>query len=160
MHRWRKWVPNWSETTSCQLIRNSLDWISDSRMTSLTRTCASHVFFQHFLTWRFLIPSSLVMTSLHNPSIIAVEINTLKLYFTCLWNFARSGSSEKELEGGGGRAVSSDISEGRVLQTNGIKSLLITTRIELNSKLQTLQTALKPVWSIQDVLELPTEYPF
>ena len=92
------------------------------------------------------------MTSLHNPSIISVEINTLKLHFTCLSSFARFGFKEKELGGGGG-AVSSDILEGRGLLTNRIESFLIT-RIELNSKFQTPNSFSASFEESKDVLEL------
>lgn len=55
MHRWtkRKTIPTSTLKTDTkllainiqyQLIQNSLDWISDFRMTSLTCTCASYVF--------------------------------------------------------------------------------------------------------------------
>lgn len=55
--------------------------------------------------------------------------------------------------GGGGRAVSSDILEGRGLLTNRIESLLITT-IELNSKFQTPNSFKASFEESKDVLEL------
>lgn len=54
---------------------------------------------------------------------------------------------------GGGRAVSSDILEGRDLLTNRIESLLITT-IELNSKFQTPNSFKASFEESKDVLEL------
>ena len=55
--------------------------------------------------------------------------------------------------GGGGRAVSSDILEGRGLLTNRIESFLITT-IELNSKFQTPNSLKASFEESKDVLEL------
>lgn len=60
---------------------------------------------------------------------------------------------QRERVGGGGRAVSSDILEGRDLLTNRIESLLITT-IELNSKFQTPNSFKASFEESKDVLEL------
>ena len=57
--------------------------------------------------------------------------------FCTLWVLReRVGEGGRGGGGGGEKAVSSDILDGRGLQTNRIESLLITT-IELNSKFQT-----------------------
>lgn len=61
---------------------------------------------------------------------------------------------QRERVGGGrGRAVSSDILEGRGLLTNRIESFLITT-IELNSKFQTPNSFKASFEESKDVLEL------
>lgn len=140
MHRWtkRKTLPTSTLKTDAKLLAIKLIFnsnsfgtrlieFSDFRMTSLTRTCA--------LTWTFLIPSSVVVTSLHSPSkspwkyIRWMRWFYVSATFCTLW-------VQRERVGEGGRAVSSDILDGRGLQTNRIESLLITT-MELNSKFQT-----------------------
>lgn len=159
MHRWtkRKTIPTSTLKTDTkllainiqyQLIQNSLDWISDFRMTSLTCTCASYAFLVNLnisdpkLSGRDFAPLSLYNLSGNKYIEIAFYVS---VKFCTLW-------VQRERVGGG-RAVSSDILEGRGLLTNRIESFLITT-IELNSKFQTPNSFKASFEESKDVLEL------